>query len=163
MAEHLRGEVRAGAVYALKLGVWIRGAVAGVAPPVPVAPAFADASRAQRQATDGHQGGGISRPRSRTPRASHVRPPMKPAPSGPTCSSKPRTARPIASPSSLPKSARILRPARQRLYLETLAMLLPRFARKIVVARGQDLDLSLFQSTPAEPVPVLAPASGAAR
>ncbi len=53
--------------------------------------------------------------------------------------------------------------ARQRLYLETLTMLLPRFARKIVVARGQDLDLSLFQSSPAEPVPVLAPASGAAR
>ena len=35
-------------------------------------------------------------------------------------------------------------PFRQRLFLETLAELLPRFRRTVVVPPGQDLDISLF-------------------
>ncbi|MDR3637012.1 MAG: hypothetical protein P4L84_24625, partial [Isosphaeraceae bacterium] len=34
---------------------------------------------------------------------------------------------------------------RQRLYLETLATLLPRFGRKVIVAPGQEVDVSLFE------------------
>jgi hypothetical protein len=37
----------------------------------------------------------------------------------------------------------------QRLFLETLSELLPRFRRTVVVAAGQDLDISLFSGDPA--------------
>jgi membrane protease subunit HflK len=36
------------------------------------------------------------------------------------------------------------RAARQRIYLETLAELLPRFTRKVVVPAGREVDLSVF-------------------
>ncbi len=39
---------------------------------------------------------------------------------------------------------------RRRLYLEALAELLPRFSRKLVVAPGQDLDVSLIADDPAK-------------
>jgi membrane protease subunit HflK len=43
-------------------------------------------------------------------------------------------------------------PFRQRLFLETLAELLPRFRRTIVVPPGQDLDISLFGDLAPPPV-----------
>ena len=48
---------------------------------------------------------------------------------------------------------------RQRLYLETLAEILPRLGRKMVVAQGQDLDLSVFtdQDAPATAPPARPP------
>jgi membrane protease subunit HflK len=39
----------------------------------------------------------------------------------------------------------------RRLLLETLAELLPRFERKLIVAPGQDLDLSVFGDGTARP------------
>ena len=44
----------------------------------------------------------------------------------------------------LAESRKAARATRRRLYLEALAELLPRFARKVVVAPGHDLDISLF-------------------
>ena len=47
---------------------------------------------------------------------------------------------------------------RQRLYLDMLAELLPRFRRKVVVAPGQDLDLSLISDEKPEKPPTASPA-----
>ena len=44
----------------------------------------------------------------------------------------------------LTESRKDLAATRRRLYLEALAELLPRFSRKVVVAPGHDLDISLF-------------------
>lgn len=127
------------------LGVSIRAVRLGrVAPPVPVAPAFADAARARsdlRQA--------VTRAEEYAERAQ---------------ADAEGQAREIADRAAarfdrlvqvargeadrftrvLVESRKDLKATRRRLYLEALATLLPRFRRKLVVAPGQDVDLSLI-------------------
>jgi membrane protease subunit HflK len=127
------------------LGVSIRAVRLGrVAPPVPVAPAFADAARAR------------SDRRQAVTRADEYRDRALADARG--------QAREIADRAAgqfdrlvqraqgeadrftkvLVESRKDLAATRRRLYLEALAELLPRFTRKVVVAAGQDLDISLF-------------------
>ncbi len=127
------------------LGVSIRAVRLGqLAPPVAVAPAFADADRARsdkRQAItsaeeyrDRAQADSRGRVQEIADRASAVH------------ASLTQDARGDADRFTKILAAAIKQPAatRQRLYLEMLAEILPRLGRKLVVARDQDLDLSVF-------------------
>ncbi|WP_422923569.1 protease modulator HflK [Singulisphaera sp. PoT] len=147
-----RAEVADGMLHALQaradllgLGVSIRAVRLGrVAPPVPVAPAFADASRARsdlRQVVTkaeeyAEQAAADSRGQSREiadrAAARHER--------------SVQLAKGEADRFSkvLKESRRDLAATRRRLYLEALAVLLPRFSRKVVVAPGQEVDVGLL-------------------
>jgi membrane protease subunit HflK len=131
------------------LGVAIRAVRLGrVAPPVAVAPSFADAARARsdlRQSITRAQEYGdraladaqgqareiADRAAGRFNRRVQV-----------AKGEADRFAKVLAETKKAPDATR------RRLYLETLAELLPRFGRKVVVAPGQDLDLSLFADEP---------------
>ena len=114
-----------------------------VAPPRAVAPAFADAARR----------GATAARRSRGPRSTATAPGRRPRP-GPR--DRRQRRRPVRPPGpagpgrgrpvhrGAGRGRKALAATRRRLYLETLAELLPRFRRKVVVAPGQDLDISLF-------------------
>ncbi len=127
------------------LGVTIRAVRLGrVAPPAAVAPAFADAARARsdkRQAITSAEeyqqraladANGQVREISDRAIAEHER--------------LIKTARGEAERFAkvLAESRKDMKASRNRLYLETLSELLPRFHRTVVVTPGQDLDLSLF-------------------
>jgi membrane protease subunit HflK len=127
------------------LGVSIRAVRLGrVAPPVPVAPAFADAARARsdrRQVVtraeeyrDRAQADARGRAREIADRAAGQ------------FDRRVQGARGEADRFTkvLAESRKDLAATRRRLYLEALAELLPRFSRKVVVAPGHDLDISLF-------------------
>jgi membrane protease subunit HflK len=127
------------------LGVSIRAVRLGrVAPPVPVAPAFADAARARsdrRQAVtraeeyrDRAQADARSQAREIADRAAGQFDRVVQGARG----DADRFTKVLA------ESRKDLTATRRRLYLEALAELLPRFARKVVVAPGHDLDISLF-------------------
>jgi modulator of FtsH protease HflK len=135
-----------------RLGVSIRAVRLGqLAPPVPVSPAFADAARARsdkRQAItlaeeyrDRTQADARGRIRETADRASAVHDRLVQEARG----EADRFTRILAEARKQPGATR------QRLYLETMAEILPRLGRKMVVARGQDLDLSVFtdQDSPA--------------
>lgn len=127
------------------LGVSVRAVRLGrVAPPTPVAPAFADAARAR------------SDRRQVITRAEEYRDRVQADARG--------GAREIADRAAgrydslvqnargeadrftlvLTESKKNTEATRRRLYLETLAELFPRFRRKVIVAPGEELDLSLF-------------------
>lgn len=144
VAERIRGEVQAGAD-ARRLGISVRIVrLTQVAPPAPVAPAFADASRARsdrRQAMTRAEeyadraradARGLARETADAASARHDS--LVQAARG----EADRFARLAAEVAKGPRAAR------QRLYLEAVADLWPRFARKIVVAPGQDVDLSIL-------------------
>jgi membrane protease subunit HflK len=127
------------------LGVSIRAVRLGrVAPPVPVAPAFADAARARsdrRQVVtraeeyrDRAQADARGRAREIADRAAGQFDRRVQGAKG----EADRFTKVLA------ESRKDLAATRRRLYLEALAELLPRFSRKVVVAPGQDLDISLF-------------------
>ena len=127
------------------LGVSIRAVRLGrVAPPVPVAPAFADAARARsdrRQAVtraeeyrDRAQADARGQAREIADRAAGQFDRLVQGARG----EADRFTKVLA------ESRKDLGATRRRLYLEALAELLPRFARKVVVAPGHDLDISLF-------------------
>jgi membrane protease subunit HflK len=144
-----------------ELGISIRAVRLGrVAPPVPVAPAFADASRAR---SDRRQA--VTRAEEYHDRA---------------LADARGQAREIADRAAgqfdrlvlgakgeadrftrvLVESRKDLAATRRRLYLDALAELLPRFTRKVVVAAGHELDISLFSEGGAEaPPPTPAPAA----
>jgi modulator of FtsH protease HflK len=145
VAERIRREVQERAD-AQGLGVSVRAVRLGqVAPPVPVAPAFADAARARsdkRQAVtraleyrDRAQADARGLARETADRAAAA------------FEERVQSARGEADRFTklLAEVRKNPRAARQRLYLETVAELLPKFARKIVVAPGQDVDLSVFE------------------
>jgi membrane protease subunit HflK len=149
VAERLRGAIQERADLQ-RLGVSVRAVRLGrVAPPVPVAPAFADASRARsdrRQAVtrseeyrDRAQADARGQAREIADRAAGQFDRLVQGARG----EADRFAKVLA------ESRKDLAATRRRLYLEALAELLPRFTRKVVVAPGQDLDISLFtEGTP---------------
>jgi membrane protease subunit HflK len=127
------------------LGVSIRAVRLGrVAPPVPVAPAFSDAARARsdrRQAVtraeeyrDRAAADARGQAREIADRAAGQFDRLVQGAKG----EADRFAKVFA------ESRKDLAATRRRLYLEALAELLPRFTRKVVVAPGHDLDISLF-------------------
>jgi modulator of FtsH protease HflK len=137
------------------LGISVRAVRLGrIAPPVPVAPAFADADRARsdrRQAvtraeeyrdraqSDARgQGQEIAdRAQAQHDRATQL-----------ARGESDRFAKVLAESRKAPMATR------RRLYLETVAELLPRFRRKVVVAPGKDIDLSLFADEPKATAPL---------
>jgi membrane protease subunit HflK len=127
------------------LGVSVRAIRLGrVAPPVPVAPAFADASRAKsdhRQAVtraeeyrDRAEADARSQAREIADRAAGQFDRIVQVARG----EADRFTKVLAETRKAPDATR------RRLYLEALAELLPRFNRKLVVAPGQEIDLSLI-------------------
>jgi membrane protease subunit HflK len=119
-----------------------------VAPPAAVAPAFADAARARSDRRQAITRAEEYRDRSRSDARGWSRE-IADAAAGqvdrlvqPARGEAERFTRVLAEARKSPESFR------RRLYLETLAELLPRFRRKVVVAPGQDLDLSLFGDEP---------------
>lgn len=148
--EQMRREIQAGAD-AEGLGVLVQAVRLGrVTPPSAVAPAFADAARARsdkRQVVtraEEYRDRALADARGQAQevadRAEGVH------------EQRVQTARGEADRFGqvLAEVRKNPRAARERLYLETVAELLPRFTRKVVVAPGQDVDLSMFTSdTPA--------------
>jgi membrane protease subunit HflK len=127
------------------LGVSIRAVRLGrVAPPVPVAPAFADAARARSDRRQVVTQAEEYRDRARADARGQAREIADRAAG--QFDRRVQGARGEADRFSkvLAESRKDLAATRRRLYLDALAELLPRFARKVVVAPGQDLDISLF-------------------
>jgi membrane protease subunit HflK len=144
VAERIRREVQAGAD-AQGLGISVRAVrLTRVAPPALVAPAFADAARARsdrRQAVTRAEeyrdramadARGLARETADRAAARHEL--LVQTARG----EADRFARLASEVAKNPKAAR------QRLYLETVAELLPKLSRKVVVAPGRDVDLSVI-------------------
>ncbi len=143
-----------------ELGVSIRAVSLGqLAPPVPVAPAFADASRARsdkRQAItsaeeyrDRAQADTRGRVQEIADRATAVHDTFAQEARGEADRFTKILGQALKQPGA----------TRRRLYLETMAEILPRLGRKLVVAGGQDLDLSVFTDPDAPASAASAPAS----
>ncbi|MHB1562445.1 MAG: hypothetical protein ACYC61_33810, partial [Isosphaeraceae bacterium] len=129
-------------------------------PPPAVAPAFADAARARSDRRQAVTRAEEYRDRARAEAAGraveiadgaagrfeHLVQPAK--------GEAERFARVLAEARKAPDSAR------RRLLLESLAELLPRFRRKVIVAPGQDLDIGLLDDGPAMPAGSKAEAAG---
>ncbi len=144
VAERIRREVQAGAD-AQGLGISVRAVrLARVAPPALVAPAFADVARARsdrRQAVtraeeyhDRALADARGLAREIADRASARHELLVQTARG----EADRFARLAAEVAKNPRAAR------QRLYLEAVAELLPKLSRKVVVAPGRDVDLSVI-------------------
>ena len=115
-----------------------------VVPPAAVAPAFADAARARSDRRQAITRAEEYRDRSQSEGRGQARE-IADAAAGrfdrlvePARGEAARFARVLAEARKGPG------PFRQRLFLETLAELLPRFRRTVIVPAGQDLDISLF-------------------
>jgi membrane protease subunit HflK len=134
-----------------------------LAPPAAVAPAFADAARARSDRRQEVTRAEEYRDRARSDARGRARE-IADAAAGqfdrvvePARGEAERFAKVLAAARKSPESFR------RRLFLEALGELLPRFRRKVVVAPGQDLDLSLFgDEMPPEEAPpqVKAPSDG---
>jgi membrane protease subunit HflK len=127
------------------LGVSIRAVRLGrVAPPVPVAPAFADAARARSDRRQVVTQAEEYRDRAAADARSQAREIADRAAG--TFDRLVQGAKGEADRfrKVLGESQKDLPATRRRLYLETLAELLPRFTRKVIVAPGQAIDISLF-------------------
>ena len=114
-----------------------------VAPPSAVAPAFADAARARSDRRQAITRAEEYRDRSRSEARGQARE-IADAAAGrfdrlvqPARGEADRFTRVLAEARKAPDAFR------RRLLLETLAELLPRFRRTVIVAPGQDLDISL--------------------
>jgi membrane protease subunit HflK len=153
-----RAEVAAGLAHSIQmqsdrhgLGVSIVAVRLGrLAPPAAVAPAFADADRARSDRRQAITRALEYRDRSRSLGQGQAQE-IADAAAG----RRDRIVQPARGEAE--RFSRVLAEARKsagsyerRLLLETLAELLPRFRRTVVVAPGQDLDISLFEE--AEPM-----------
>lgn len=136
------------------LGISVRAIRLGrMAPPAPVAPAFADAARARSDRRQRVNEAEEYRDRARSDaegRAHEIA-----DRSAATYDRDVQLARGEAERfTKLLDASRIdTASTRRRLYLDAIADLLPRLGRKVLVAPGQDLDLSLFpdRGQPASP------------
>ena len=153
VAERMLRSVQASAD-AQRLGVSIRAIRLGrVAPPVAVAPAFADAARARsdrRQAVtkaeeyrDRAEADARGQAREIADRATARHGRLVQVARG----EADRFTKVLAESRKAPEATR------RRLYLDALADLLPRFSRKVVVAQGQDVDLSMIADDAPKPKP----------
>jgi modulator of FtsH protease HflK len=132
-----------------KLGISVVAVRLGrVAPPSAVAPAFADAARARSDRRQAITRAEEYRDRSQSEARGQVRE-IADAAAGqfdrivqPARGEAQRFTRVLAEARKSPDAFR------RRLFLETVAELLPRFRRTVIVAPGQDLDLSLFDDQP---------------
>jgi modulator of FtsH protease HflK len=128
-----------------KLGISIVAVRLGrLVPPMAVAPAFADATRARSDRRQMITRAEEFRDRSRSETAGRARE-ITDAAAGrfdrlvePARGEAQRFARVLAEARHDPTAFR------RRLFLETIAEILPRFRRTVVVAPGQDLDISLL-------------------
>ncbi len=141
LIQSLSDEERLGiSVVAVRLG--------RVAPPAAVAPAFADAARARSDRRQAITRAEEYRDRSRSEARGQAREIADIAAGQfdrivePARGEAQRFTRVLAEARKAPDAFR------RRLLLETLAELLPRFRRTVIVAPGQDLDISLFEDPP---------------
>jgi membrane protease subunit HflK len=127
------------------LGISVRGVRLGhLAPPAAVAPAFADAARARSDRRQMVTTAEEYRDRARADARSTAQEITDRAFA--RLDRATRVARGEAERflRVLAESRKDPGATRRRLYLETLAELLPRFPRKVIVQPGRDVDLSLF-------------------
>lgn len=127
------------------LGVSIRAVRLGrVAPPMPVASAFADAARARSDMRQAITRAEEYAERARADSEGQAREISDRAAA--RFDRLVQVARGEADRFTkvLGESRKSLAATRQRLYLETMATLLPRFSRKMIVAPGQEIDISLL-------------------
>jgi modulator of FtsH protease HflK len=122
-----------------------------VVPPAAVSPAFADAARARSDRRQAITRAEEYRDRSRSLAQAQVRE-IADAAAGrfdrlvqPAQGEAARFRRVLAEASKNPEAFR------RRLFLEVVGELLPRFRRTVIVAPGQDLDISLFGDEPSAP------------
>ncbi len=119
-----------------------------IAPPSAVSPAFADAARARSDRRQAITRAEEYRDRSRSETRAQVREIADLAAGRydrlvqPALGEAARFRRVFAEASKNPDAFR------SRIFLETLAELLPRFRRTVVVSPGQDLDISVFADEP---------------
>jgi membrane protease subunit HflK len=143
------------------LGVTIYSVRLGrVAPPVPVAPAFADADRARSDRRQLVTAAEEYRDRTRSEARGQAREVLDRARAQHDQALASARGEAYRFEKVLVAASDDLPATRQRLYLELLTELLPRFQRKVVVAPGRDLDVSLFADSEA-PVPMGPDASSA--
>ena len=129
----------------LGLGVSVRAVRLGrVAPPVPVAPAFADADRARSDRRQAVTRAEEYRDRAEADARGQGREIADRAASRHDRTVQLARGEADRFGSVLAEARKAPDATRRRLYLETLAELLPRFGRKFVVAPGDEVDLSLF-------------------
>ena len=127
------------------LGVSIRAVRLGrVAPPVPVAPAFADAARARSELRQAVTRAEEYAERARADAEGQAREISDRAAARFDRLVQVAKGEADRFTKVLVESRKSLPATRRRLYLETLATLLPRFNRKMIVAPGQDIDISLI-------------------
>jgi modulator of FtsH protease HflK len=157
VAEGLAREIQS-LVDESSLGVSIVAVRLGrVSPPAAVAPAFADASRARSDRRQAVTRAEEYRDRSRSEARGQSREIADVAAGRvdrivqPARGEAERFTRVLAEARKAPDSFR------HRLFLETFAELLPRFRRKVVVAPGQDIDISLFDDEATRTVPSVEP------
>jgi len=142
------------------LGVSIRAVRLGqLAPPVPVAPAFADAARARSDKRQAITAAEEYRDRARADTRGRVQEIADRASA--LHDTLGQQARGDADRFTKILGEALKQPGatRQRLYLETLTEILPHLGRKMLVAPGQDLDLSVFTDQDAPASAPIAPAS----
>ncbi|MGC8643133.1 MAG: FtsH protease activity modulator HflK, partial [Isosphaeraceae bacterium] len=136
-----------------------------VAPPVPVAPAFADAARAKSDKRQAITLAEEYRDRARADARGRVQEIADRASADHDTLAQEAKGEADRFTKILSEARKQPAAIRQRLYLETMAEVLPRLGRKMVVQQGQDLDLSVFSDQEASPEgsPVATPESPRAR
>jgi membrane protease subunit HflK len=129
----------------LGLGVSIVAIRLGrVAPPTAVAPAFADAARARSDRRQAITRAEEYRDRAQAEARAQAREIGDSAAGRVDLLVEPARGEAARFTQVLAEARKNPGAFRQRLFLETIAELLPRFRRTLVVAPGQDLDISLF-------------------
>lgn len=115
-----------------------------VTPPAAVAPAFADADRARSDRRQAITRAEEYRDRSRSATRGQVREIADTAAGQFERLVQPARGEAARFSQVLSEARKAPNPFRHRLFLETLAELLPRFRRKVIVPPAQDLDISIF-------------------
>jgi membrane protease subunit HflK len=144
VAERIRREVQSGAD-ARQLGISVRAVrLTQVAPPGPVASAFADASRARSDRRQVVTRAEEYRDRARADARGLARETLDGASARHELLVQTARGEADRFAKLAAEVAKAPRAARQRLYLEAIAELWPKLSRKVVVGPGQDVDLSVL-------------------
>ena len=145
LGEQLRGDLQ-NLADAHGLGIAVRAVRLGrVAPPAPVAPAFADAARARSDKRQAVTKAEEYRDKAHFDAQGQAREVADRAAGRHETLVQSARGEADRFTKVLAEAAKNPRGTRQRLYLEALSELLPRFQRKIVVGAGQDVDLGVFE------------------